>query len=200
MISDVIIVDDFLPASWHNALRYEALKYLQYKYDDCTADRSFADQNTFDVGQFVCEILVFGQPKEHIKFNDYFPSLMPIQYMAQNYLEDILLIQPVRLKFNLMTQRPDAPINSYNTPHHDAISDCVSMLYYLNDSDGDTVFFNEKAADGSPEAFTIKGRVTPKANRAVIFDSSMYHASSQPRETAQRNVLNCIYRAQKLNG
>lgn len=53
-------------------------------------------------------------------------------------------------------------------------------LYYVTDSDGDTVFFD----DNDKEIF----RQTPKKNTAVIFDGSIRHCSSTP--SCHRVILN----------
>lgn len=49
----------------------------------------------------------------------------------------------------------------------------VVVLYYVNDSDGTTAFYNE---DGS-----LRQEVEPKANRLVIFDGSIKHSVGIPR-------------------
>jgi hypothetical protein len=80
-------------------------------------------------------------------------------------------------------------------------------LFYLNDSDGDTIVYNEKfdpalykGQDGygvdnitKPEAFTVKGTVTPKANRIVLFDGQLYHSGRTPTTVARRIAINIGY-------
>lgn len=63
----------------------------------------------------------------------------------------------------------------------------VNMLYYINDSDGDTFFFpGEHMTDYKDPAY----RVSPKKGRVVFFEPDQYHASSPPRKTTSRLVLN----------
>ena len=76
--------------------------------------------------------------------------------------------------------------------HVDYHHENISMVYYVNTTDGDTVFSSIKDTDfpddlSSEERFdyvnknsTIVKRVTPKQGRCVIFDGSIYHASSSP--------------------
>jgi hypothetical protein len=66
------------------------------------------------------------------------------------------------------------------------------MVYYLNDSDGDTFLFNEKYGDGFSD-FTVMERISPKKNRAVIFEANRYHASSNPSQAENRYVLNWVF-------
>jgi hypothetical protein len=57
------------------------------------------------------------------------------------------------------------------------------ILYYVNDSDGDTYFF------GKEKDSELVQKITPKKNRAVIFDGSTWHASSLPSKN-HRIVIN----------
>ena len=60
------------------------------------------------------------------------------------------------------------------------------VLYYVLDSDGDTIIYNEQEES---ETYTIKERVTPKQGRVVIFDGRFYHTAEQPRHNT-RCILN----------
>ena len=63
-------------------------------------------------------------------------------------------------------------------PHID-ICDKIHIvgLYYVIDSDGDTIIYNERKES---ESYTVKERVTPKQGRIVIFDGGLYHTAEQP--------------------
>jgi hypothetical protein len=76
------------------------------------------------------------------------------------------------------------PQNHSNTflPHQDLNHPHYVLLYYVSDSDGDTVFYDD---DGVTE---IK-RVSPKKGRVVFFDGSILHAASNPT-TVPRIVFN----------
>lgn len=62
-----------------------------------------------------------------------------------------------------------------NNKHVDSDIPHIVFLYYVCDSDGDTVVYTQ---DENNSTETL--RVTPKKNRALIFDGSFYHASSSP--------------------
>ena len=53
----------------------------------------------------------------------------------------------------------------------------IVALYYVCDSDGDTIIYNERKES---ESYTIKQRVTPKQGRMVIFDGWLMHTAEQP--------------------
>ena len=56
-----------------------------------------------------------------------------------------------------------------------------TILYYFNDSDGDTVFYKNKK---------IIKRITPVLNSGICFDGSIYHSSSKPIKNIKRLVMN----------
>ena len=63
-------------------------------------------------------------------------------------------------------------------PHIDLIdTDHFVMLYYVCDSDGDTIIYNEREKS---ESYTIKKKVRPKRGRVVLFDGRLYHTAEQP--------------------
>ena len=79
------------------------------------------------------------------------------------------------------------PLNLQNrdvdTPHidiHDRDNFFV-VLYYVCDSDGDTIIYNETKES---DQYTIKQRVTPKQGRVVIFDGilCLLYTSPSPRD------------------
>ena len=75
----------------------------------------------------------------------------------------------------------------YNTsldhyaPHIDFPLPHTVVLYYLNDADGDTVFFD---AGGN-----VIERVSPKKGRVLVFDGSLYHGGGIPKK-GPRSVVN----------
>ena len=64
-----------------------------------------------------------------------------------------------------------------DTPHIDTLKDHFVMLYYVCDSDGDTLIYNEKSKS---DIYTLQKRVTPKQGRVILFDGSFYHTGEQP--------------------
>ena len=64
------------------------------------------------------------------------------------------------------------------------------LLYYVNDSDGDTILFNKNASDDinncqlyyyhDQHNFSVDYKITPKQGRILLFDGRTYHSSSDP--------------------
>jgi hypothetical protein len=69
------------------------------------------------------------------------------------------------------------------------------MLYYVNDSDGDTILYDKTVEDIPydvsfyslyPEEYCklkVKHRISPKKGRILFFDGRVYHASSTPTKS-----------------
>jgi hypothetical protein len=91
-----------------------------------------------------------------------------------------------RIKANLLTNRVIPKEYVEKTIHQDTTKDnYVSLLYYVDDADGDTILYKE---DKKTELM----RVTPKRNRAVIFKSNIWHTGLLPIKTNKRRVINFI--------
>ena len=69
-------------------------------------------------------------------------------------------------------------------PHTDRPEEHLGLIYYLNDSDGDTVFFEDEK---------IIERVSPKKGRIVLFDGNTLHAGGYPSDTPRCIVNYNIY-------
>ena len=91
----------------------------------------------------------------------------------------------IRSKVNFQTQIKNFPSHCHNTPHIDSSSPHNVYLYYVNESDGDTFFFNDNQE-------VIK-RVSHKRGRIVHFDGSIYHAGSNPSKYDRRITINIDY-------
>ena len=84
----------------------------------------------------------------------------------------------LRMKSNLLLQTQNTP----NTPHIDYKFPHDVLLYYVNDSDGETIFYDSELNE-------IK-KVNPKRGRIVVFDGSQYHSSTPPLKNKCRCVIN----------
>ena len=110
---------------------------------------------------------------QSMQLHEYFEVLPQITMIPQKILPNS---NPWRVKANLLQPHPDA--GEHHPWHIDSTNSYTSMIYYINDSDGDT-FINKVETQ----------RITPKANTAVIFPSNWWHASSNPTK-GRRMVLN----------
>ena len=106
----------------------------------------------------------------------------------------------MRVGLNFPTFREEHIL--HNQPHVDfpesELVDHFTCLYYINDSDGPTVVFNEKTKS---EKYTIKYECHPEKNKLFVFDGKHYHASSCPKHHDARLAItiNIIQRKMSAN-
>lgn len=92
-----------------------------------------------------------------------------------------------------------------HAPHVDHFFPHTSLLLYINDSDGDTVFYRQHYDTSFPDMYThleslgdsltVECRVKPEENKAVIFNGMTYHASSAPMMTKRRIAISYTFDA-----
>jgi hypothetical protein len=96
--------------------------------------------------------------------------------------------QLLRIKANLLVRSaaPEGPRPF--TPHVDMPKPHWAMIYYVNDSDGDTVILDKTYPDWAGAVVTRS--VSPKKGRAILFDGRHYHCGTCPAKHDTRIVLN----------
>ncbi len=82
-------------------------------------------------------------------------------------------------------QLPGKDNTSITKIHTDLDNTHMVLIYYIIDADGDTILF-DKTTDDMPKSeldtskLTVLRRITPKKGRAVLFNGSIYHATTLP--------------------
>lgn len=113
-----------------------------------------------------------------------------ILFQAGENLESIY-----RIRFGLITCTSETIIHDSHVDYGDFKH--RTGLLYLNDSDGDTIFYNKFHKPGQPaikcDNEDIIQRVEPKRNRVTLFDGWQYHSSSTPTKNSYRLVMNFNY-------
>jgi len=79
----------------------------------------------------------------------------------------------------------------HNTIHTNRDIPHLVMLYYVNDSDGDTILYDKTLKDipfeiDYPDDYcklNITHRISPKKGRILFFDGSVYHSPSTPTKS-----------------
>lgn len=79
-------------------------------------------------------------------------------------------------------------------PHTDTLDkDQYIFLYYINNSDGDTILYNEFSNGEiffTSENITVAQNISPKAGKALLFPARQFHSWSAPKNNSFRAVLN----------
>lgn len=101
-------------------------------------------------------------------------------WLQKEFLPDYRVL---RVMGNLTTQMPEAG-KYLNLPHIDSDGTKFTFLYYVNNSDGNTVFFQNSS---------IYKEVEPVKGTGVLFSSNTPHAGQVPSINKTRYVINIIF-------
>ena len=147
------------------------------------------DNNIIDNPQFTHLFYNDGE----IRSEHYSYLVLPMIRVVESIKRKKLLNNIIRAKANLLYKNEHYPENAYNKPHTDNSDfETETLLYYVNNSEGDTFIFNEKKPVNN--VLTLNQRVSPEKGKMLFFDSSYYHSSTPPRNTDIRLVLNIAFK------
>lgn len=170
----VEIIDDIIPVS-HQKLLEEIVTDISFDWHylhDVTFEFK-GDRNSPGFTNLLFQGGVGGD-----KVNVFYPPLH--EYL---FRKDLKIKTLHRMRLGCLLSNSDLP---HNNPHIDFEFQHMVGLYYVNDSDGDTIIW-----DGDK-----RETVTPKRGRFAVFNGKYYHASSCPRVSPTRIVLTFNFTAQ----
>jgi len=183
--SEIIVIDNIIDPDYQEQIKSILLGEINYKdYEfpwyytkDVTKSDSQDSQKrpAFTHGYVKLSGIVISE------FHDIFLNLIKVCcHRLQMTTVDVIQGRSF-LQLPLTTKK-----GKVDTPHIDTDDKHFVMLYYVVDSDGDTIIYNEKVES---EEYTIKKSVTPKQGRVVLFDGGLYHTAEQPTKDT-RCVVN----------
>jgi hypothetical protein len=185
------VVDNFLPRFYQETI-YKSILLEQTPWtiiDEISGASSDVDIDGIKVlkKQTGFYHMCFGDDQVYSNlFYTIRPILDAIEHYCNKPIESL-----IRVRVGMFTKSSESGTNS---PHVDFSDEHKSFLYYVNNSDGDTVFYNENyknIKDGS--GFSVKQKVSPVMGKAVLFDGLQYHSSSPPVLNDRRVVININY-------
>lgn len=181
------VYDDLLPPSYQEAIKETFLfsSFPWYFLNDVT----FGKLATHNKSPALSHLLV-NKGEIISRFYDF---LQPMVHIAA-HKENLTLKKVVQCRTFL--QFPSTGVSSpVDNLHIDLPYDHTVFLYYVTNSDGDTVITN-RARQGSQEELNLTlddasqySTVTPKQGRLVIFDGRYYHTAYRPSKDI-RCVIN----------
>ena len=186
-LKPTIVIDDLIPEN------------LQNEYHDLVLSRrewSFVKDMSYSNGHVRYPSygfnMLFKHPEHGIVSELYEAVSVPII----NALLEKEKLDVKDICFNrAFLQLPLSPLfyKEQNGLHVDLPDPHYACIYYLNDSDGDTVIMEQTIDNTAPGSkgvdVKIHQRVTPKKGRMVVFDGTRYHCSSQPTQS-YRAIIN----------
>ena len=187
-MKNIEVVDNFLEenvfSDIYNKVNDGSFPWFKNK-DSYTVDKKDLKdnfKNMVEYMQFVHIFFTFNELENIYVRSTHFDTINGIcDQLAKKYPEKEVLVQ--RAKVNLQPQNLKFKENNHNSPHVDLKNEEHKvLLLYVNDSDGDTFFFDN-------DNKVIK-RIRPAKNKAVIFDGNILHAGSHPKNSDCRIVIN----------
>lgn len=190
----MIIFDEFIPFERQHIIEIKMSgSMFDWHLNKQTSDMpttnsiySFVDDKTVDRPQFTH---MFA--KEEYKNPKTYGLVEPFLDILEEKTGREFKNRVHRIKANLLYKDSGYPPDCYHIPHRDLSPESSeTLLYYVNNSDGDTVLFDDIVP---VKTMKVIDRVSPKSGKAILFDSSYFHASSSPRFNDFRIVLNFVF-------
>ena len=138
---------------------------------------SLSNKNSKDIGLSY----VPWNRDNHLNNNNFF-YLNPLYYFTNKLNLLITQINIVRMYLQFPLNNSDAEIHNDNVYNNKIDPNLGILLYYVNDSDGDTVLYE---SDKKTEII----RVTPKKGRCIFFSNLIPHKAGVPKKMP-RVVIN----------
>lgn len=182
------LINNLVPSSYANILEDELTKMMPWYYTPSSSGDVKLDEDDKNVVDF---------PQMHHVFLDsdgstspHFTLIQPLVWFLEKHLQ-INIVSLNRIKANLLLPGRST-LDNYNIPHIDhPRDDHISMVYYVNDSDGDTRIFDKTVEEGHKDLNCI-GQFNPVKGRALVFKSNRFHASSPPFKSKNRMIINFV--------
>lgn len=203
-MSNYLVLDNFTPLSLQNHIEQCLLSNDQvnwgYRPETSGVQDNWDKANKSIKENFQFEHNMYAYDNQNV-FSPFFDIAKSNVYLLEQLLGPIDMLH--RIKTNMLV-KDVSTIGTYHPPHIDSATENVfSMVYYVNDSDGDTIFFDRLVDGNSTDTqqhigLTEIGRVSPKKGRAVIFNSNRFHSSSNPIVNDRRVVINTVFLASNV--
>lgn len=184
---DVIVFDDVIPEVYQNWL-IDCVNNPDLKWH--RKDYAISDMFEDDPRNGFCNFHYLYELEQR-ELSTLTNGFMPLALQFRDKLEAECLL---RMRVNMVPRWFE---NQVQLPHVDSyVKNSWNVVYYIDDSNGDTVIYNERTQDHREyvqlvqrDEWTVKRLVAPKKGRAVAFKGDLFHSSTLPVGTS-RAVVN----------
>ncbi len=187
------IVDNFLSETYFNSLQsYISSSTTQPWYYN---DNISINKKTNDLGGFGFSYTILKCKGEYLEsyYDKYIESG---SYTLRTLKRFLFEMRAVTGCDKILRSRMDMTVYSGKSkilePHTDYKYPHTACIFYVNDSDGNTVIYDQvyNDKDGCNQELTIKEEIEPKANRLVVFDGMHIHTGHTPSKHNNRVLIN----------
>tara|TARA_R110002020_G_scaffold4968_3_gene21240 strand:- start:1518 stop:2120 length:603 start_codon:yes stop_codon:yes gene_type:complete len=192
-----LIIDNLLPSVYQNELE-NTISHLPFYYTDSigydenspkTEGYKFLDNIGFS------HALILDGKIESQYWNVFKPILYFFTDKTGISIKDIL-----RVRLRLTVQHPNRKDYLFNKPHTDLMGHkgpYKTLVYYINDSDGNTYIFDKFLNRKEDLKETLKNidqhiilKQKPKKGTGIYFEGHQYHSGNTPINYKSRYVIN----------
>jgi hypothetical protein len=181
-MDDIKIIDDFLPLYLQDKLEEICYGWVDFKFFKGTV--GFNMEGFYDSSQLV-SVFKLGDGIKEKNHMHYFQIPFQVGFLTTGM--DYSFSSLNRLKVNISINDHKDVKSKVNPPHRDPIphqfKKSVIGIYYVNESDGDTIIYKN-------EDLEIEKQVSPKKGRLLIMDGDRLHSSTHPSINEHRIIVN----------
>jgi hypothetical protein len=194
-MANINVIEEFMPKEYQDLLECVLLTdgALPYSFNKSTTynQSDYKDKNTKDAPQFIHAFMnngiICSQKWDVV-------SPLPYYFMAKTRTN----LKLARIKANITMPLSCFSEGEYYPPHKDfSQNGGITAIYYVNDADGDTLFFEEPETPKIDGAFKEIFRLTPKKGTLIYFDNSVLHCGEPPKTSEIRALLNINFLPQE---
>jgi hypothetical protein len=179
----ITIYDDFLNTGYYNeiesltmsgAMDWHFLNNISYK----------EGHDQLEHFGYFHELSVMGESRSrHLEFIK--PLLLNINYTVGG-------MGWMRSRLDMTTYTGKTITHDPHIDYHGDDKMNVSCVFYIGQSDGNTIIYNE-VGPNKPNTYTTKQEIEPKPNRLVCFSGNYWHTGQSPLNNTRRVILNSNY-------
>lgn len=161
----------------------DAIDLLSEKYGPVSVNESFTSViYQIGYGKPILFSTIRNNPNTYYRQNFHFlPKL--IDYLQFTYIPETYVVE--RILINMQLQHANWSLNNIHPDLRDEeVEGGITILYYVNDSDGDTYFFNKNECIH---------KTSPIKGTAAIYPANTFHAGSTPTIAKNRAIINMVF-------
>jgi len=181
------VIDNFLTKSYSDYLT----SVVDSPYQGWFFQKNIASNISGDISDYGFNFWIWDNSRGGLMNTPLSQSLFPLLCQIKDLVncENIL-----RSRLDMTVYLPQ---KKRHIIHIDLPQPNITTIYYFNDSDGDTIIYNEKSdyknmvvTGEDASKFTVKRTISPQKNRLVVFDGNYFHTGNSPTQHSNRILLN----------
>lgn len=188
------VFDDIIPIDKQKMIKSDMLESKKFPW----VYQPFSSFKMYDKFHANFPINMHPLVQDYDVKSSYYPNIQFIAWEGAKkagFRHELTQIFQARAYFQYPLSEEFQPRHLIDSLHCDTDLEHLVVLYYVIDSDGDTIL-TDKRREGNAlvektlrlEDHNIIKRVTPKQGRVLVFDGRYYHTTQQP----QRNIRSVI--------